>query len=246
MPTRIFDNILAAVISWSFLLTLSLSAQAEPKDLTDDLLLFSGEVVSYIDLAKEIRKRPEAEFEKGVENLKAIGMRAAGIYFRNMTKELQPQLDQYLGKTLKTNPEIETYFVFLGNAFLSEAARLMEQQAAEARVLRIRSTIGGTVLGLATGGGYLFIKAKYLAPGVALGAKDYLMASAAVIGFAGAGYGAGSYYAAYRLPTNWAVQNAKEFKARYPLGEDFIRDLRGNLNVADLRDRMERILEEDQ
>jgi len=186
MKTKIFKSIFtASVIAAS--MTFGAISQAQENghenEIPDEILYFAGEIQTYIETAKSIPELPEDRMNDAVEELQAIGKRAAEYYFQHLNESLQPMLDKYLGQTLEKNASLENYFIFLGNSFLAQAVQLMDEQAAKEKKIRIRSAIGGSILGLAVGGGYLFVKAKYIAPGAALTLKDYLIASTAVVGF---------------------------------------------------------------
>ncbi len=215
------------------LITLGSAAQADvsnaERTFDPNLLVFAGELRTYIGQAQELATISEDKMEEreiGVQELKATGSRIGKIYFKQSDQAVQDQLNKHLQKALKENAPLKNYFVFLGNAFAEQAMLLLQIYKNKQKQIRTYITFGGAGVGVIVGGGYLFFRLKSTSSGMATGfaAKDFGIAAAAVAGGTAVGFGIGTIYSG-KLPMDPAIQNAKDFSVRFPHGEDFINHL---------------------
>lgn len=215
------------LIGLAVFMPLSLMAQDSEKDA--NLLMFAAELESFFHNARQLKENPGEYTEKEqlaeVENLEAAGRRIANIYFAEITGELKPRLDAYLSKKLRQNSNLEEYQVLIGNSFVNKAQGLDTADSERKRRVRMMSTIGGTLVGLATGGALLYFKSEWFGTGFKAVAK-----MGAVVGLSGAagyglGYAGGYVTTSFVLKTDVAVTNAREFLERYPNGSDFLDEL---------------------
>lgn len=205
-------------------------ALADKQDYNPNLLIFTGEVRNFLELGMTAKNgNLEAAKEKAiVEEMGQTAVRIARVYFQEMTEENRSQLNTFLGGQLKSNTELNNYFILIGNAFATQAEKLVTRDQEYRKSIRIWSTVGGAVLGVALGGGYLYFKGVRSA----LNTTDYLVAGGALLLGAGLGYGGGLVYT-HQIPIDRSVKNATDFCLRYPHGEDFLKDLNtSNLDLA--------------
>ncbi len=207
------------------------SAQGNPPgDFNEDVLIFTGEVENYIDVAIEVKAlndapseapKDEKLIEAKIKSLQQTSLRIAHMYFSTVEDATRDQFNSFLAARLQVHKELKNYFLFIGNAFAAEAARLVEGRKDQDRKIFIWSTVGGAVLGL--GGGYLYLRLT--------SSKNLITAAIIGVGIGVAVSGAG-YSARYFLPVNQDIQNAREFLTRYPHGEDFTHELIGSQDLA--------------
>lgn len=229
------------LITLAMLCTFSLSAQAQ--EPSPNWLIFTDELDNFIDIGDELHERglsiPSPTAQKKVEEMIEIGMRVAEIYFIEINSDIRPDLESYLNRTIKSNNHLRNYFVLLGNAFLARAEIFQQEERKKDSSLRMWSTVGGTVLGLATGVGILYFKPNLV--------KGALKSTVLIVGLGAAGaavgYGGGYVASTFVLPVNAGVETAEEFLLRYPSGEDFISDLEdGNEDIAEAMNDIEEML----
>ncbi|MBN8554494.1 MAG: hypothetical protein J0L93_03535 [Deltaproteobacteria bacterium] len=208
-----------------FALTTTTTAEIPEKD--QNILMFTGEVRNFVETAAELhdKTKNQSNEKEQLDSLYQTATRISLIYFRELTTENHPKLDAFLGKTIKENAELKNYFTILGNAFLELALREVRKQKDQDRLIKIWSTVGGAIVGLAVGGGYIYF--------TSLNAKSATIAATAIVGLTAVGYGVG-VAAVYSLPVDRSVTNAQEFAQRYPNGEDFLKDLESN-SAGDLQ-----------
>lgn len=194
-------------------------------ELNTKLLIFTDEVDEFLERAWTAYEKGSSlspqELEKEIEALIQNTHRISAAYFEALDTAVQPDMEAYLNRTYSQNNEIHHYFLLLGNAVYQRADFLVQERIQSNRKMRMWGTVGGTVLGLATGGAILYFKPQ-LAP-------NAIHATLLVLGLgaAGAGVGYGGAYLTHTfiLPANLAVKNAKDFLAKYPTGDDFVRHI---------------------
>lgn len=190
----------------------------------EDILIFTGEMRNFIDTASAVKElnageqtdQTDKQLEEKIKILQITASRVADVYFHVAEESNRVDLTNFLGRTIQDNKELQNYFVFIGNAFASEAEKIIEARQDKMSKIMIWSSVGGVVLGLT--GGFVFL--KYAAPTN----NGLLKAGLVAVGIAAVVSGVG-FSARYFLPVARSVTNAKEFMARYPDGEDFLRDL---------------------
>jgi len=188
-----------------------------------NLYLFAHEIRSFIHKAKLISQTPDAEKRKlELDQLPVIATRGSKIYFSEETSANKKDLDQFLGKSLRDNPDLQPYYIYLGNAFAAEALELVNQYKAQQKHVRNIGVVGGTVLGILLAGGYIFVKVSVLGKSATL--VDALIGTTAIGGGIALGLGGGLLYA-YNLPVDTSIKNAQDFELHYPEGRDFVKDI---------------------
>lgn len=229
-------------------LGLSLVAQSadSPRNYDPNLVVFAGELRNYVEGALELKASSETDTEfrnKKIAELSEIGRRISRIYFKQNESVIQNELHRHLQTSLKENKDSTPYFVFLGNAFADEAARILRIYHAKQKQMKLYITAGGAGLGLLIGGGIVFFKlrsASELAQATTSNAgKNLLIVAGAIATGAAIGFGAGSIYAG-KLPMDTTIKNASDFAARYPHGEDFIKNLEGSGDLRALWEGLQR------
>jgi len=224
---------------WALVAGLSLStthASEPPTDFNEDILIFTGEVENYIDIARETQSLnnseetpgKEEQVEKQIKSLQQAALRIAHMYFSTSDESTRDQFNEFLSSRFQENRDLKNYFLFIGNGFAAEASRLIEKRQETNRQIFIWSSVAGGVLGL--GGGYLIL--RYTS------SKSLVMASVVAIGI-GVAVAGGGYSARYYLPVNQDVKNAQDFIDRYPHGEDFTDELIGSNDLALMMDALE-------
>lgn len=235
--TKTLKKLSLSLLSAACLFSLSaIQAEDNPdkRDYDTNLLIFTSEIDSFVEAASAVVDRqqaPESEIA-ATKDLIKNAERIADVYFHALTSEAKPAIDAYLGRVLKENQKIKNYFNLIGNAFIQNAQSLLEAQNAKLKAFKRWTTIGGAVVGVAVGGGYLYFRSRGAA-GLAL--KDYMIAATAVVGFTAAGYATGAFGKSM-LPVDRSVSNAKDFVARYPHGQDYIEEIQDG--SQDLRDAL--------
>jgi len=231
----------------SFLLAMGIQnvpAAEQPPPFDPNLLIFAGELRNFFEFAEAAEplaheSTKAQKHEKLVQEMIATAGRVARAYFVEPTEVIQTQLNNHLRTSLKENSAHEKYFVLLGNGFAIEAARLLKILRAKQAKYRTYGLLGGTAVGLVGSGVFLWIKrpsgAMAGAAGKALTSRNLLIAGGIFAGATAIGFGVGSIMAA-RLPVDLSINNAKDFLARYPHGEDFIKDL--NKDAREMRLRL--------
>lgn len=229
----------------SLLISIPVFADEQTKE-NENVLIFTAEVANYIDLATDVQTlnnavdsaSHEQEIENKIKSLQQAGLRIADAYFQDTTDSTRQKYTEYLSTQLRTNVKLKNYFIFIGNAFVAEAARLIDARKSNLKKIQIWSTVGGVVLGL--GGGALYLKFKTGVPT----SKEWTTAGLIAVGIAAVG-AAGGFASRYFIPVNQAVQNAQDFSVRYPHGEDFMKELQGPSNdlAMGLRDLDEAVEE---
>jgi hypothetical protein len=205
---------------------LSAADQAEPT-YHRDVLIFAGDLRYYVQKAIELSKHEESKNsdpakEELVNQLKAAGSRLSRVYFGESADVIKNELDRHLSLTLKENPTLKNYFIFIGNAFAADATKLLKIYESEQHKTKMKWLVGGAIVGVAVGSGYLYFRWKYAtAP---LASKDFLIAGGSLAGATAIGFGWGTRAAA-NLPMDMSVQNATTFAAKYPHGVDFVNSL---------------------
>lgn len=191
----------------------------------EPLYLFISEMETFTEKATELKaKAPDLgdeEIKTKVDELTTIAGRISKVYFEQIETEIKPDLDKYLHDRITGNNEIRHFYLLLGNQFLAVARSVLEERQAKEKKFRMYSTVGGSILGLASGGALL-----YFAKGVA---KSGVTATLIVVGLTAAGgvggYLAGPAIAGFMLPADPSIKNAGDFLKKYPAGEDFIHEL---------------------
>lgn len=185
---------------------------SNPPGNDENVLIFTGEVRNFIDLASSVNTEDEKKMEDQVKVLQLTSSRIADAYFQEENEANRERFSVFLADTLKENQNLKNYFIIMGNAFATEAQKLLNDRGDKMHKIAVWSTVGGVVLGLA--GGYLVFQ---------------YTKSAAKAGIVGVGIAAvaagGGYSARYFIPVEESVQTAQDFIQRFPKGEDFIRDV---------------------
>ncbi len=208
-----------------FCLSIGLWAQPiKAQDYNPNLLIFTAELDHFVEQSAIVKGKTsdDPEVAKILEDLMQTALRISRVYFQEADEKTRPELDGVLGAHLRNNRDLRNYFIMIGNAFLIEAENMFRATRERQKRIRIYAGIGGAVVGLAVGGGYLYVKSRLLSS--SLKAQDYLISAGAVVGFSALGYG-GGYLAKYYLPVDRAISNARDFAARYPNGEDYIKQI---------------------
>lgn len=212
--------------------------KTDPKeDYNPNLLILTGEIRNFMELGTTAKNGGlAADKEKAiVEEMSQTAVRVARVYFQEMTDANRAELNQFLATELKNHADLNNYFVLIGNAFANHAEKLVEQDREHRNSIKVWSTVGGAVLGVALGGGYLYFKSTK----AALQTKDYLIAAGALLLGTGVGFG-GSLAYTHSIPVDQSVHNASDFVTRYPHGEDFIKELNpANLDLALMKSELE-------
>lgn len=201
-------------------------AQSENDELNVKIIIFTDEFEEFISTAWEVYNEgptlKQEELQKKIETLIENANRIAVAYFEAIDSDIRPEMEAYLSEQYRKNSEIHHYFLLLGNAVYNKANSLVENQKNEHQKLRKWGTVGGTLVGMATGGAILYFKSQ-----VASGA---LKATLLVLGLSAAGaavgYGGAYLTHSFILPADPAVINAEDFLLKYPSGLDFITDIR--------------------
>lgn len=229
-------------IVFSLMAASAIQAQDNPPDFDEDVLIFTGEVENYIETAQEVKalndaaeaEKDEKLLEQKIKVLQQTSLRIANVYFSTTEDSTRETFNNFLSTRLKEYRELRNYFLFIGNAFAAEAARLVEGRKETERKIFIWSSVAGAVLGV--GGGYLYIRySGYLGH-----SQGRVLLTAAIVGIgigvtvAGAGYSA-----RYFLPVNQDIKNARDFLVRYPHGEDFTSELIGSQDLTMALDELE-------
>ncbi len=210
-------------------LVLALSALplgAEPPqegDYNENILIFTGEVRNFIELSEQMREVSSAsasptkdqELQALLLELQTTASRVAEVYFSEASDESRDQFTSFLSATLVKHQDIKNYFVFIGNAFASEAQMILDRRSDRMKKIFVWSSIGGVVLGLA--GGAMVLKFQGAT-------KNYVTAGIVAVGIAAVASG-GGFAARYFLPVSQEIVNAKDFLERFPHGEDFTKEL---------------------
>ncbi len=221
MHKKIFKS---AMILWGSLLTTTHLWGSESSD-NPPLYMFVSEMETFVEKAVDLKEKAgdlnDDEIKTRIEEMTTVASRASKVYFAHIDSVIKPELDQYLHERISEHSELRHFFILLGNRFLAEAREALQQRQMQEKKFRIYSTVGGSILGLASGGAVL-----YFAKGVA---KNALTAGLLVVGLGVAGgavgYVAGPSVAKFALPADPSIQNADDFLKRYPAGEDFISEL---------------------
>lgn len=191
----------------------------------EPLYLFISEMETFTEKANELKNGDpyisDDEMKTKVDELTIIAGRVAKVYFAQIESEIKPDLDKYLHERITQNEEIRHFFLLLGNQFLAIARSALDERQQQEKRYRMYSTVGGSILGLASGGAVL-----YFAKGVA---KQAMTATLVVVGLTAAG-GVGGYFAGpavtgFMLPADPSIKSADDFLKKYPAGEDFIYEL---------------------
>jgi len=191
----------------------------------EPLYLFISEMETFTEKANDLKaKAPDMgddEIKTKVDELTTIASRISKVYFAQIESDIKPDLDKYLHDRITDNTDIRHFYLLLGNQFLAVARGVLDERQSQEKKYRMYSTVGGSVLGLATGGAIL-----YFAKGVA---KTGMTATLIVVGLTAAGgvggYLAGPALAGFMLPADPSIKNANDFLKKYPAGEDFIHEL---------------------
>jgi hypothetical protein len=207
------------------LFVLSLGHLQAQNDTNPNWLIFTDELENFVDGAQLLYDEgmilPTQATEQKIGEMIEIGYRVANIYFVELESDIRPRLEKYLNKILTDNEHLRNYFVLLGNSFIARAKMMLEDQQEKNSRIRKWSTIGGTVLGLATGTAILYFKQDAI--------NGVLKSAMLVIGLGAAGaavgYGGGYVATTFVLPAEEGIDNATDFMERYPGGEDFISDI---------------------
>jgi len=237
-------NFIFVLMSFSLLTSSHLFAQASPADDSNpDWLLFTDEMANFIDGAQALYDQgdvsPSAKEEKAVNDLIETSVRMANIYFEDINSEVQRRLEKYLNKTITSHAKLRNYFILFGNAFLTRANLYQLEQKKKNKTIHIWTTVGGTLLGLATGGTVLYFKPDL----VGGAAKSALLVVGTTVAGGTIGFGAGEATTHFIIPADPGVANAKAFLERYPSGEDFISSIENSnddllLGLNDIEDTL--------
>lgn len=207
------------ILTFAFLTPLLAQDESQPDK---DWLLFADEMDLFLELSSRHKNTAidlsQRESEKLVEEAEQVAKRLASIYFDHLEERVKPELDAYLAFQIENNEDLENYFILLGNSFLVVAQKLLEKKKQEDRQIQRWATIGGTVLGFASGGALIYFNENI--------SKQALKATVLVMGLgavgAGLGFGGGYIATTFVLEAKPAIKNAKDFVTRFPAGEDFI------------------------
>jgi len=194
--------------------------------------IFANEMSDFVEGALSFRESAvsmtAAQQEAAVEDLMETAGRVSQIYFSSLHLDEKSELDEILRIAIKDYRDIRVFFYLIGNRFIFDAQALLEAQQEKEKRVRLWSTAGGAVLGLASGAALIYFKV----PGTEhlIGKATALLVMTSAGGAAGR-YGGPALYS-YIVPVDPDVLTAKDFLIRYPEGQNFINDL--SLHEIDL------------
>ncbi len=221
-------QIIFAALSAIALIGNTAQVAAAEGDIDRELLLFTAEVDNYINLAEQLKSEPKNS-EEVFNQMKDSSSRIAATYFEKMLQKQggEAQLNAYLQQTVKQNKELKSELVVLGNAFVDKATEIISQSKGVHKDYRFAGLAGGAVVGVVLAGASLALQVKG-----GLGSGAMAVSGGVLIACPIIGYMIGKSNSV-DLPSDPSIQSAKDFYARYPKGEDFIKDL--DRSTQDLR-----------
>jgi hypothetical protein len=224
-----------------FLLNPIQAQQRGPETWENHSQIFESELASFIE--KSFSFKDDApnlnreEQERRIQELIAISARISHVYMASLHMDQKNELDHGLQTSLKDYPEIRVFFYLLGNSLASEAQSLIQERAQTERQFKVWSTVGGSVLGLASGGALIYLRTPLTERAIG---KVFTLAILTAGGGA-IGYFGGQALEGFLIPVDPDVETAEDFLRKYPEGEDFIDQL--SSFDADITDKLKELEE---